>query len=162
MNCGINDETTLATGVVYEFKKEFCRIMNIPMCQAERRLNDLLDWLKNFFDYEFYEGRPNRIMIKEIIGEYRPLPRRAPSQDALTQSKLTDYENFTIASLSADFKPNSKSKVAREAVHAFGYEKYGHTSIEAVTRRYVKEPFDKYGFTPVNSVTRLSKSINSC
>ena len=33
---------------VYEFKKEFCKELNIPMNQAERRLNELLEWLKNY------------------------------------------------------------------------------------------------------------------
>jgi hypothetical protein len=130
---------------LYEFKKEFCAKLNIPMCQVERRLPDLLEWLKNFYDYKFYKGRPNRIEIIEEIGEYMPMPRRTPRQDELTQDKLTNYKNYTIASLGTEFKPNSRTKIARDAMKEFGYKKYGHTSVEAVARRYVKEPFDEYG-----------------
>ena len=57
-------------------KNEFCKELGIPMNQVERRLEELLQWLENFYDYEFYEGRPNRIYIKRIIGDYRPLPRK--------------------------------------------------------------------------------------
>ena len=46
-----------------------------------------------------------------------------------------------------EFKPNSKSKIAREAIAAFGYEKYYHTSEKSVAASYIKDPFDKYGET---------------
>ena len=132
---------------VYEFKKEFCKELNIPMNQAERRLDELLEWLKNYFDYEFYKGHPNRILIKEIIGEYQPMPRKLPKQDALNEAKRQDYTQFTIAALGTEYKPNSKSKVARDAIAAFGKEKYFHTNQRAVKDRYIKEPFDTYGET---------------
>ena len=137
---------------VYEFKKEFCKELNIPMNQAERRLNELLEWLKNYFDYEFYKGHPNRILIKEIMGEYQPMPRKLPKQDALNEAKRQDYTQFTIASLGPECKPNSKSKIARDAIDAFGREKYSHTNSEAVCKRYIKEPFDKYGETDDKTV----------
>ena len=130
---------------VYEFKKEFCKELNITTYQAERRLEDLLEWLKNFFDYEFYDGKPKRILIKEIYGEYQPLPRKVPSQEALTAEKRERYTAFTIAALGTEFKPNSQSKVARDAIEDFGYELYHHTNSEAVVKRFVKEPFKTYG-----------------
>lgn len=134
----------LETGI-YKFKEEFCVKLNIPMNQANRRQEELLLWLTNFFDYEYLPGNPIRIHIKEVIGEYQPLPRKAPNQNKLNEQKKEDYKTFTIASLGPEYKPNSKSKVARDAIDSFGYEKYGHISSEAVARRYVKEPFDKYG-----------------
>ena len=132
---------------VYKMKEEFCKELNIPRNQVERRLDELLEWLTNFYDYEFYEGRPNRILIKEVYGEYQPMPRKIPSQKQKTQEKIEDYTNFTIAALGTEFKPNSKSKIAREAIAAFGYEKYSHTHEDSVARRYIKEPFDTYGET---------------
>ena len=54
----------------YVFKREFCKMLKIPDNQAERRTEELLEWLTNFFDYEFYKGCPNRILIREIYGEY--------------------------------------------------------------------------------------------
>jgi hypothetical protein len=55
---------------IYAFKKEFCKILKIPDNQAERRLSELLDWLTNYFDFEFYKGNPHRIFIKKIYGDY--------------------------------------------------------------------------------------------
>lgn len=131
----------------YKFKEEFCKELNIPLNQANRRQEELLKWLTNFYDYEFLPGNPIRIIIKEIIGEYQQMPRKIPSQDQKTQEKIEDYTNFTIAALGTEFKPNSKSKIAREAITAFGYEKYSHTNERAVVNRYIKEPFDTYGET---------------
>ena len=86
-------------------------------------------------------------MIKEIIGEYQPLPRKAPKQDELTKEKKEMYAEFTKFSLTPEYTPNSKSKVAREAINSFGKEKYGHTSQRWVVDKFIKEPFNKYGET---------------
>lgn len=133
--------------VMYKFKAEFAKELNIPANQVDRRQEELLTWLTNFFDYEFYDGHPKRILIKEIYGEYQPLPRKIPSQEALTAEKKEKYTTFTIAALGTEFKPNSKSRVARGAIEAFGYEEFSHTSVRAVAERYIKEPFNKYGET---------------
>jgi hypothetical protein len=74
----------LETGI-YKFKEEFCVKLNIPMNQANRRQEELLLWLTNFFDYEYLPGNPIRIHIKEVIGEYQPLPRKAPNQNKLNE-----------------------------------------------------------------------------
>ena len=130
---------------IYNFKDEFCKELDIPMNQPNRRKEDLLNWLDNFFDYELLEGNPIRIYIKQVFGEYIQMPRK--SQQNRTLEKRKDYEEFTIAALGNEFKPNSKSKIAREAIAAFGYEKYYHTSEKTVASVYIKEPFDKYGET---------------
>ena len=129
----------------YEFKKEFCALLKIPNNQVDRRQEDLLAWLSNFFDFNFYNGKPKRIVIKEIYGEYQPMPRKVPSQEALTADKKERYTQFTIASLGTEFKPNSQRRIAREAIDAFGYNLYNHSSSRAVAERYIKEPFYKYG-----------------
>lgn len=137
----------LQENTVYKFKDEFCAELNIPMNQAERQLDRLLEWLPNFFDFEFYKGRPHRIFIKTIIGEYQPLPRKIPSQAELTEAKKRDYKDYTIAALGTEYKPNSKTKVARDAIADFGRNRYHHISYKAVAERYVKKPFDEYGET---------------
>lgn len=137
----------IKTNIMYKFKAEFAKELGIPANQVDRRQEELLNWLSNFFDYEFYDGHPKRIMIKEIYGEYQPLPRKVPSQEALTAEKKEKYTTFTIAALGTDFKPNSQSKVARDAIESFGYSLYHHTSPEAVAKRFVKEPFKTYGET---------------
>ena len=132
---------------IYKFKEEFCKELGIPQNQYNRRQKALLEWLKNFFEYEFLPGNPIRIHVKEVIGEYQPLPRKAPKQDELNQQKREKYTTYTIASLGTEFKPNSKAKVARDAISDFGYEEFGHTNFRAVTERYVKKPFEEYGIT---------------
>ena len=74
------------------------------------------------------------------------------SQYETTIEKKKDYELFTIAALGTEFKPNSKARIARTAIDEFGYNKYGHTNSEAVSKRFIKEPFDKYGETNNTSV----------
>lgn len=128
---------------IYLLKEEFWVALNIPKSQWERRKDDLLQWWLNFFDYEILDGRPLRIEIKEVYGEYQPLPRKISITNM--EEKMGDYERFAIASLGTEFKPNSKSKVAREAIASFGFEKYQHTSHEAVAKRFIKPAFDKYG-----------------
>ena len=132
---------------IYLFKEELCKWLNIPQNQYDRRQSDLLVWMGNFFDFELYKGRPLRIYIKEQIGEYQPLPRKLPKQDELNAEKIKCYTEFTIQALGAEYKPNSKSKIARDAIDAFGYEKFSHMSTEAVTKRFIRKPFDDYGET---------------
>ena len=129
---------------VYDLKEEFFITLEIAENQWKRRKEDLLNWLTNFFDYEILKGRPLKIHIKEVYGNYQPLPRKFNNKE-LTAKKIEDYNNFTIAALGTEFKPNSKSKVAREAIDSFGFEKYGHFSQESVAKRYIKPAFEKYG-----------------
>ena len=132
---------------IYLFKEEFCKKLKIPQNQYNRRQNDLLIWLSNFYDFELLKGCPLRIHVREQLGEYQPMPRKLPKQDELTTEKLKDYEEFTIAALGTEYKPNSKSKIARDAIDAFGYKKYAHNSQKAVVERYIKKPFDAHGET---------------
>lgn len=134
----------IEAGKIYDFKKEFWQLTKISKGQWENRKSDLLEWLKEFYDYELYEGRPIRIYIKEVFGEYKPLPRKVNSKE-LTEQKITEYTTFTIAALGTEFKPNSKARVAREAMCSFGYEKFGHTNVEGVVRHYVSPAMVKYG-----------------
>lgn len=68
------------------------------------------------------------------------------------KEKEKDYTEFTIAALGTEFKPNSKAKIARDAIDEFGLEKYGHSSVKAVAARYVKKPFNTYGETNNKSI----------
>ena len=49
-----------------------------------------------------------------------------PNQDELTNEKKQKYDEFTKFSLSVEYRPNSKSKIARDAINNFGRAKYGH------------------------------------
>lgn len=137
---------------IYLFKEEFCKELKIPQNQYNRRQDDLLIWLSNYYDFELLKGCPIRIHVREQLGEYQPMPRKLPKQDELTAEKIKDYAEFTIAALGTDYKPNSKSKIARDAIDAFGYEKYSHNNAEAVVKRYIKKPFDTHGETNGNQI----------
>lgn len=132
---------------IYEFKADFCQKLNIPANQYNRKQKELFTWLENFFAFEIITGRPVRIWIKEVIGEYQPLPHKTNFLDQYSEEKKQDYEQFTIEALGAEYKPNSKSKIARDSINAFGKTKYHHTNYRAVSERFIKEPFDKYGET---------------
>lgn len=128
---------------IYKFKEELWTMLEIPKGQWERRKDDLLKWFTNFFDYELINGRPLMIKINEVYGEYQSLPRKMDGYNM--EEKIVDYEKFTVAALGTEFKPNSKTKVAREAINSFGKRKYNHTSQEAVARRFISPAFEKYG-----------------
>lgn len=130
--------------MIYNFK-EFCHNLRISDYAQDRRTKDLIEWLKNFYVFNIYEGCPRRIEIIEQIGDYQPLPRKAPKQDELQEKKKKDYEWFTLRALGSEFKPNSKRKVARDAIEDFGNKKYGHTNDKYISQQFVKEPFEKYG-----------------
>lgn len=128
---------------VYNFKTEFWPTLGISKKSWEERREDLLEWLTNFYEYELLNGRPIRIYIKEVIGEYQPLPRKINSNE-LTLQKKEDYKLFALSTLTKEFKPNSKAKTAREAIQDFGNEKYGHISVEGINRRYITPVFNEY------------------
>lgn len=93
----------IEVGKTYKFKEEFCKELGISNCQVERKLNDLLNWLRNFYDFEFKKSRPFLITINDIFGEYKPLPRKVPSQDELTKEKKEKYDEFTKFSLTIEY-----------------------------------------------------------
>lgn len=127
---------------------DFCDSLEITKYQRERRREELLLWLEEFYEYELIPSKPMRIKILKTLNEYRPLPRKKYdliARQELTNQKKEDYTTFTIASLGVAYKPNSQSKIAREAIADFGNKKYGHISQERVVRNYIKEPFYEYG-----------------
>lgn len=132
---------------IYLFKEEFCQTLGIPAYQYDRRQAELLEWLKNFFDYEIIPGRPIRIMIKAIIGDYRPLPRKkysAELREATLQEAKQDYKDYTLACLSpTEYEPLSKIRIAREAITEFGSYKYHHSNAEYIAKNYVSDTFDE-------------------
>lgn len=125
---------------IYNFKTEFWEAVGINAGQWTRRREDLLEWLKNFYDYEILKGKPMRIRIKVVFGEYQPLPRKV-----VTLDRIKRYEEFVKQELPDEFTFLSKAKMAREAIEEFGYAEFGHESVPAVSRRYVGPAMEKYG-----------------
>lgn len=50
---------------IYLFKEEFCKELKIPQNQYNRRQDDLLIWLSNYYDFELLKGCPIRIHVRE-------------------------------------------------------------------------------------------------
>ena len=134
----------IQTAGTYLLKKEFFKENKIPEKQWEKRKTELLEWLKCFYVYELKGSSPIMIVIYEVIGTYQELPRKV-NTTALQKEKEKDYTNFAISSLGTEFKPNSKAKVAREAMTSFGTSKYGHENIKYVTNTFIKPAFNEYG-----------------
>lgn len=130
---------------IYDFKEDFLKANNIPHSQYKTRKEDLLDWLKEFYEYKILEGKPIKIKITEVIGEYKPLPRKKQEARKLTEQKQKDYEAYVRLGLSKEFTPESKCHMARNAISDFGEDRYGHTSDKAVARRYVGPAMEKLG-----------------
>lgn len=126
----------------YKLKEEFFKELNISASQWKCKKEELLSWLENFYDYSIVEGCPILITIKEVYGDYKPLPRK--KYETNKEQKLADYEEFTKSKLTHEYQPNSKSRVARQAIAEFGYEKYNHFSEKNVARCYITPAFNKY------------------
>lgn len=128
---------------VYDLKNEFFKECGITDYQFRYRKDDLFEWIKNFYEYELLAGKPLRIHIKTVYGEYRELPRKLNSTE-YTEQKREDYKAYALSTLDKEFKPNSKAKVARDAMGDFGYKKYGHTYVPGITRNYITPVFNEY------------------
>ena len=124
--------------------KDFCEELGIKPYTYEKRREDLLEWLKEFYVYEIINSRPVKIIIHEELAEYKPIPRSLAEHKAMKKQK---YEDYTKKALGKTYKYNSKSKIAREAIDEFGFENFGHYNQESVTKRYISKPFDEFGET---------------
>jgi hypothetical protein len=124
-------------------RKKLIEKYSIPRSQWDQKHDELLDHLQEYIDItetKTETGRYSYEVKGELPDSIPPLPRKSQMNQ-----KKKDYEDYTIKALGTEFKPNSKSKIAREAIADFGNEKYGHISQRSVVERYIKEPFDKYG-----------------
>lgn len=134
----------------YQLKTEFFKELGIPVTQWERRKSELLEWLKNFYEYEIVDTKPLLIRITYVYGDYKKLPRKI--RKITNEQAIKDYEEFTIQALGTEYKPNSKRKIAREAIAAFGFEKYEHFCDESIARRYISKPFNENAITNDKSI----------
>lgn len=136
----------------YKFS-EFCKLLNITKNQRERRLNELLDWLKEFYDYTFIKGSPGTsylIIIHNIYGDYTPLPRKNLNQ---SQQKHQDVQDFILTEyLSTEWRYASKADAARNYIIKEGYDKYHWTNNQYVATTYVKPVFDAHAESDGNRV----------
>lgn len=135
---------------IYLFKQEFWPLLGIEHNQWQRRKDDLLQWLNEFFEYELIEGKPLKIKIICSSGEYEPLPRKKYDMQKRVEERKQKYETYmyeVIRRLPQEFEPLSFTKMARDIIAEVTEEMYGHTNAEYVVRKFVKELMMKYGET---------------
>lgn len=68
--------------------------LNISRNDWERRKEDVLDWMKDFFDYDVYqEKRRIYYRIKEVKKEWEPVPRKYKSKEVkeFYKEQVDDY-----------------------------------------------------------------------
>lgn len=112
----------------------------------ERRHDDVLKYLSQFMDITESKTESGRYKYK-VQGE---LPQNLPDiREWLRHSKEEKreaYKKYILENeLTEEFKPNSKSKVARDAIEDFSRTAYGHFSPRSVVSQYVGPLMDKYG-----------------
>ena len=129
-------------------RKELSQLYNISRYSWDKKHDEVMIHLQDFMNITEIKSEKG-IYKYEVKGELPdsipPLPRKSE-----LEKKKKDYELYTIKALGTEFKPNSKSKIAREAIRDFGQDKYGHKSQRSVVESYIKEPFDKYGVSDGN------------
>lgn len=107
--------------------KEFCELLNISSYIWKKRKEDLLEHLKDYFDYTIelggYHNTEQTIIIREVYDDYEPLPRKTNIKE-----KQQDYKEFTLETIKKE-PLNTVSNIARKAVtDEFLANKYHHKS----------------------------------
>ena len=83
----------------------------------------------------------------QIQGELpQSIPNIAEALRHTKEEKNEAYKNFILdKELTEEFRPNSKSKVARDAIADFAMKEYRHYSARSVVNQYVGPLMEKYG-----------------
>lgn len=137
----------------YALKEELFPLTGITIYQYKHRKDELLEWMKEYFDYELNENvKPIQITIKDVFGEYEPLPTKKYDLKNTREEKKRDYDQYVKDNLPKEPTPYSKAKMSREAMQDFSFKKYGHQSISAVVRRYVGPAMEEFGEHDENMV----------
>ena len=94
--------------------KEFCDLLNISSYVWKKRKEDLLEHLKDYFDYTIelggYHNTEQIVTIKEVYDDYEPLPRKTQIKE-----KQQDYKTFTLDTIEK-YPLNTTSNIARKAI----------------------------------------------
>lgn len=115
--------------------KEFCELLNISSYVWKKRKEDLLEHLKDYFDYTIelggYHNTEQIVTIKEVYDDYEPLPRKTQIKE-----KQQDYKTFTLDTIKQE-PLNTTLNIARKAVEDKELkEKYHHAAYSAA--RYIR------------------------
>ena len=99
--------------------KELMSVLGITRSSWGRRKEEYLDWFKLFFDYDIViQGEKRVYIIKEIFGEYEPLPRKKKSIE------VKEYYVQETSKIVKQEPTNTGSNIARNIVAV--NNKYDH------------------------------------
>lgn len=145
--------------------------LKISKRQWEERKEEILEYLKLFFDYEItIKGRNYRILVKEQYMEYEPLPKksRVPEIKAfyekevdhiLTYKKRNTGSNLAREIVACNNKQNHKEGTAANYIRPYlktnytvkdkewcyvDYETFTYHKINKEQLEYLKQQFQKY------------------
>ena len=128
------------------FKRDFClTFLKESEYVVKRRRQDLLEWLKNFFDYTFIKGgHADKIIIHDIYAEYEKIPKKQYNiAKRLEKRKIKeDYlEDFIINALfeaPASEEHLTYSFIARNIPYDDVQEVFEGVTLQTIARYYAK------------------------
>lgn len=87
---------------VYAFR-ELCKKLNLPLTGIEKNVQGILELLRIYYDFEYYEGRPTRIQIFKVR---QPFPVKRLEEGRLTAGmyKFTELRSTWARGRGADMK----------------------------------------------------------
>lgn len=110
--------------------QELLNTLNISTASWKRRKEEYLDWFKAFFDYDLtIQGEKRIYIIKEIFGEYEPLPRKKKSVE------VKAYYAQETSRIVKEEPTNTGANIARNIVAK--KNKYNHK--EGTASVYVRD-----------------------
>lgn len=122
-----------------------CKIYSLPELKStlhiskrmwEERKEELLEYLKLFFDYELtLKGRGYSFNIKEQYAEYEPLPRKSKTKE------IQEFYNHEVDNILV-YKPrNTGANLAREIIDKNNKYKHAEGTAANYIRPYLKTNF---------------------
>lgn len=99
--------------------KDLLNILHITRDSWKKRRQEYLDWFNCFFDYEItMQGKNTFFIIKEVFGDYEPLPRKKKSIE------VKEYYVQETSKIVKQEPTNTGSNIARNIVAT--NNKYAH------------------------------------
>ena len=115
---------------------ELRKVLNIPEKQWERRKQELLEYLKLFFDYDYsYKGRVYMFNIKEQYAEYEPMPRKTQFKE------IYNFYANEVDNILQDKPRNTGSNLAREICDTNNQYNHQESTAASYIRPYLKENY---------------------
>lgn len=116
--------------------KDLMGALGITRSSWGRRKEEYLDWFKLFFDYEVViQGEKRVYVIKEIFGDYEPLPRKKKSIE------VKEYYKQETSKIVKQEPTNTGSNIARNIVAASNKYDHKEGTASVYVRSILKEGY---------------------